>query len=308
MCGIAGYSRTVGKSSIPDGRSFARDLARAIESRGPHATGFGWTQNGWPYSWKNPGRASLVANAAPLPTGMTSVLVHTRYATLGNPRLNENNHPIVAPGLILVHNGIVDNHREVLSGLGAEPEGIVDSAAIAHLLSEGPEAYGEDVPTLLQRITGDAAVAWLDGGTGDVLHLARLVSRPLTLGWTKRGDLVFSSTRQTLQDAAKRADITIQQMQDVGEGTYLRVVGGEVVERTRFKPTRRTWVPQVDRTVPSKPAGPKAELGSRARGYAHGVTDLFSATDGTGTEVAVGAIASGRKRWSTAEQRWIEVN
>jgi glucosamine 6-phosphate synthetase-like amidotransferase/phosphosugar isomerase protein len=273
----------IGKSSIPDGRSFARDLAIAIEPRGPHATGFAWTEKGWPYTWKSPGRPTVVARQAPLPTGMTVALVHARYATLGDPAHNENNHPIVAPGLVLIHNGVVSNHRRVLDDLGAEPEGVVDSAAIAHLLAEGPDVYGIEEPwKLLPRIEGDAAIAWLDESTGDDLHLARLVGRPLTIGWTRRNDLVFSSTPQTLRAAAYMADVAVENVREIAENTYLRVRAGQIIERESFAPKL------VRKSRPVR------------RGYAHGITDRF----GSGGPQVI-ELARGRAYWSTAEQRWI---
>lgn len=239
MCGIAGYSRAAGKSSIPNGIKFAHALAVAIEHRGRHATGFGWTgRDGWPWYWKERGAAGNVMHHAPLETGMRTLIAHTRHATTGSPKQHENNHPVTAPGIVLVHNGRVDNHNDIFDALDCDRVGAVDSEAIAALLAHGFDQFGntgiDHVTDLLEMVEGVAAVAWLDGNEPDVLHLARLSTRPLAIGWTKRGDLVFSSTPATLRAASTLANVTIKRIEEIKEGEYLRVEAGVIVERRSF--------------------------------------------------------------------------
>lgn len=247
MCGITAICRADGRSSIPDAREFMLAAALAIESRGPDAVGFGWGEvgTGHPWYWKHEGKASDVARYAPLPVGMRAVIGHTRWATHGDPRVNDNNHPVVAPGLVLVHNGVLSNHEALFKDLGVEPTAEVDSEALAVLLAYGSGVFGASEPAeLLERVRGNAAIAWLDADTPDVLHLARLQGRPMTLGWTKRGDLVMSSTPETLKLTSLLAKVDICRTEYVPEGQYLRVEGGRIVDRVKVTLPRKAWAPE----------------------------------------------------------------
>lgn len=235
MCGIAGFSRAAGRSSIPSGTRFALAAALAVESRGRHATGFGWADpdDGWPTYWRSPGRARDVAADAPLPDGLRTLIAHTRYATKGDPKVNANNHPVVGPGTVLVHNGRVDNDDELIALSELRRTGKVDSQALPLLL--GSEvARGVHPVELLELVEGVAAIAWLTADDPFVLHLARLSTRPLWTGQTRRGDLVFSSTDATLRLTAKLTKVGLHDVQPLPEGTYLRVEAGRVVEQRRF--------------------------------------------------------------------------
>ena len=76
-------------------------------------------------------------------------------------------------------------------------------------------------------------MAWLESDD-PTLHLARLSTRPLTIGWTKRGDLVMSSTPETMLLTARLSGVAVHSIESLPEGTYLEVVDGEVVAETRF--------------------------------------------------------------------------
>ena len=245
MCGITAVSRADDRSAIPDLRTFAMAAALAIEDRGPHATGFGWTDEiGHPWYWKSEGRARDVVRFAPLDRKMRELIGHTRWATLGSPKVDGNNHPVMAPGLILVHNGIVSNHAELFGALGVEREAEVDSEALAALLAYGSGVFDGSGPAdLLTLVEGDFAIAWLDADEPHVLHLARGAGRPMAIGWTRRGDLVMASTRAALSHLAKVTKVHIGQVENVPEGTYLRVEAGRITTRQRFavpvKPERK---------------------------------------------------------------------
>jgi glucosamine 6-phosphate synthetase-like amidotransferase/phosphosugar isomerase protein len=301
VCGIAGFSRAT-PSSIPDGRALALYLAVAIEPRGDHATGFGWgAADGWPMFWKSAGAASKVAHHADLPTGLRTLIAHTRYATKGSPKDNRNNHPVVAPGLVLVHNGRVDNDDDLIASVGHERKGQVDSEALAALLSLGPGALGADHPSdLLGLVDGVAAIAWLDGDDPDVLHLARLAERPLVIDYTKRRDLLFASTAMALQTAARLAGLTLTDVEHIPEGTYLRVEAGRIMDRRRFafrRPARAVpadvpraktgteadddWWPKAKVVARSKSKGKKGKpkVSERARGTVPIVPNLWDWDD-----------------------------
>lgn len=251
MCGIIAISRNPDRSSIPDARSFLRYGLHTIEQRGRDATGLAWVaEDGWPWYWKQEGRAMVVANNADLPTGITTAIGHTRHATLGKPSDNRNNHPIEAPGLLLVHNGRVENHEDIFDLIGDyRRTGRVDSEAIAAALAH-PEAFGCEEPhEVLEWIEGVAAIAWMESATPELLHLARTSGRPMTIGYTRRSDFVMSSTPETLKAWSIASRVEIANVTQVRRGTYLVVEGGQIVHEARFTP--HTTVSAVPDDVPT---------------------------------------------------------
>lgn len=66
------------------------------------------------------------------------VLIHTRAATTGNKKDNLNNHPIYIKEnhSILVHNGIIQNHKEVFTKFKLKRDGEVDSEIIGKLYAK----------------------------------------------------------------------------------------------------------------------------------------------------------------------------
>lgn len=240
MCGITALSRVSTRSSINDPRLFMRLAALAIEQRGKDATGFGWTNHdNQSWYWKKPVKARDAVALAPLDSTMKTVIGHTRWATQGDVKQNQNNHPVVDDGVLVVHNGVIDNDWELYEWLDKTfiPKAEVDSQIVATMLAH-PDAFMAKHPTdLLGMIEGNAALAWLMTHTDPgALHLARLLGRPMTIGWTRRGDLVMSSTPETLAHTALTAGIRINKVREIEEGTYMRVVDGEIVEEVSFTP------------------------------------------------------------------------
>jgi glucosamine--fructose-6-phosphate aminotransferase (isomerizing) len=111
---------------------------------------------------------------------------HTRWATHGGPEVR-NAHPHRAGRVAVVHNGIIENFRELrqwLAEKGLSQESETDTEAVAlladHLLSEGlspPEA----VAATLGRLRGAYALLFLFEGEEDLLIAARKGS-PLAVG------------------------------------------------------------------------------------------------------------------------------
>lgn len=237
MCGITAFSRNPEGTSIPDGRKFLTAALHAIEHRGQHATGAAWgdPKTGWPHYWKEPGAAREVTDPAVFPAGMRVAIGHTRHATKGSPEDDRNNHPIVGDGMVVVHNGRVDNDDELIARTGHDRRGEVDSEAIVALLANRDRLGFSHPAQALGLLRGVAAIAWFDVDEPNVLHLARGSTRPMFIGWTKRDDLVMSSTRASLQATGRLAGVRIERVKEIPQGCYLRVVNGKVVEVERIR-------------------------------------------------------------------------
>jgi len=116
---------------------------------------------------------------------------HTRWATHGRP--NEvNAHPHASDRLAVVHNGIIENFRELRNELIAKGHVFAtetDSEAIAHLVAEemrNGRPPIEAVASALKRLRGAFALAFLFEGEEDLLVGARRGS-PLAVGWGDEG-------------------------------------------------------------------------------------------------------------------------
>lgn len=243
MCGIAGFSIGKGDHRRLNCRQLARELLLAIQARGSDATGAAWSETS--DGTKDVMFAKLDIPADEfvgslkqlMPKHTRTAILHTRYATQGEPEDNDNNHPIVVGSTVGVHNGVITNDDELFAEEGWERIAEVDSEAIFQLIQ-----HAKDPLTELHRLDGRAAIAWFDTEHPDTLHLARLEGSPLFIGTTLNGSLVFASTRQLLEQAVKAAGVRLGWVREVEEFTYLRVEHGRVVKNERIpRPYRSTW-------------------------------------------------------------------
>jgi len=99
---------------------------------------------------------------------------HTRWATHGRPTEN-NAHPHISANVGVVHNGIIENFRELRAELQAKGHEFLtetDSEVIAHLVSEamrGGLGPVEAVASSLPRLKGAFALALIFEGEDDLL-------------------------------------------------------------------------------------------------------------------------------------------
>jgi glucosamine--fructose-6-phosphate aminotransferase (isomerizing) len=182
MCGIVGI---LGKSAV------APQLVEALkllEYRGYDSAGVATLEGGKLTRRRAEGKLRELEtrlHREPL-SGMIGI-GHTRWATHGAP--NETNaHPHATDKLAVVHNGIIENFRELRQELeegGAKFSTETDTEVIAHLVTnamkngKGPvEAVAESLP----RLRGAFALGFIFQGENNLLIGARKGS-PLAVGY-----------------------------------------------------------------------------------------------------------------------------
>jgi len=111
---------------------------------------------------------------------------HIRWATHGKPS-EKNAHPHRAGSVVLVHNGIVENYRELKEHLkkqGVTFQSDTDTEVVAHLIDqEIRKGYKPDeaIRAALKQIRGSYALGMLFDSEPDTLYAARNES-PLVVG------------------------------------------------------------------------------------------------------------------------------
>ena len=111
---------------------------------------------------------------------------HTRWATHGSPTVG-NAHPHVSGRVSVVHNGIIENFRDLrqeLEGKGHTFETQTDTETIAHLIASNINDGMSEVDAVkagLSKLEGAFALAFLFEGRPDILIGARKGS-PLAIG------------------------------------------------------------------------------------------------------------------------------
>lgn len=186
MCGIVGY---IGEKTVPE--VLLGGLQR-LEYRGYDSAGLALVANGRLHCTKSAGKVQVLAehlralpDQKPLEQAACGI-AHTRWATHGAPT-QDNAHPHLdqTGQIALVHNGIIENYREIRHHLEAQGHTFrsqTDSEVLAHLVGA---CYDGDllsaVCSTLRRVEGAFGIAVVCADQPDRLIAARR-SSPIVVG------------------------------------------------------------------------------------------------------------------------------
>ena len=121
-------------------------------------------------------------------------IAHTRWATHGSP--NElNAHPHATNQVAIVHNGIIENYKEIKNMLSNKSliKSETDSEVVAHLITDYLDQglnYQEIVEKLLIKLKGAFALAVLFTKTNKLLAIKR--GSPLAVGYGEENNFIGS--------------------------------------------------------------------------------------------------------------------
>jgi glutamine---fructose-6-phosphate transaminase (isomerizing) len=182
MCGIVGM---LGKEAVAEQLLGA---LKRLEYRGYDSAGIATLESGRLTRRRAEGKLrNLESRLIQDPLFGKAGIGHTRWATHGRP--NEiNAHPHVTDRVAVVHNGIIENFRELrheLAASGANFETETDTEVVAHLVSaeiERGRSPREAVAAALPKLRGAFALAFLFDGQEDLLIGARK-GAPLAVGF-----------------------------------------------------------------------------------------------------------------------------
>ncbi len=193
MCGIVGY---IGRER--SAMDVLIDGLRRLEYRGYDSAGVAILNEG----------SILVRRALGKLTNLEGVLRdnpvvgqvgigHTRWATHGKPS-ERNAHPHCSGSVSIVHNGIVENYRQLkaeLESAGRTVKSETDTELIAHLIDQRVEA-GDDLLSATRaacsRLTGSYAFAIVSSRDPDHIVAAKNGGSPIILGLGEKESFLAS--------------------------------------------------------------------------------------------------------------------
>jgi glucosamine--fructose-6-phosphate aminotransferase (isomerizing) len=192
MCGIVGI---LGQGPVAGS---IIDALKRLEYRGYDSAGVATLEDGKLARRRAEGKLrNLEALLREQPLNGSVGIGHTRWATHGRPTEN-NAHPHATDKLAVVHNGIIENFRELRDELVAKGHVFVtqtDTEAVAHLVTEAIDqglSPEQAVAQSLPRLKGAFALAFLFAGEDNLLIGARR-GAPLAVGYGEGGEMYLGS-------------------------------------------------------------------------------------------------------------------
>lgn len=234
MCGIFGYVGT--RTAEPILIEGLRTLEyRGYDSAGIFVPGYGTVKAVGPIDML----ASKITETIPGTAG----IAHTRWATHGAPtESNAHPHSDMSGTVWIVHNGIIENYRELKEGLvalGMTFDSDTDTEVLAKLI--GKFNYGnlqDAVRTALKMVRGTYGIAVLSSRNPKEIIVARMGS-PIVLGVGRDGHFVSSDASALL---AHTKDVVYLDDGDVAlvtkDGYEIMTLHGEAKHK---KPEKVEW-------------------------------------------------------------------
>ena len=240
MCGIIGY---IGhKNAVP----VLIEGLRSLEYRGYDSAGIAYLRDSRIAVHRCAGKltnleSSLSAADLTSPVGIG----HTRWATHGKPS-EENAHPHQVNGLVLVHNGIIENYLPLKQELEAEGRRFAsetDTEVIVHLIDR-QMIRGQDfesaVRSALKEVRGSYAICVLSESDPDRLIAAR-DGCPLVAGLGNGESMVASDIPPILNHTREILILEDGEMAVVNrKGVVIKDLNGKVKQR---KVQTISWTP-----------------------------------------------------------------
>jgi glucosamine--fructose-6-phosphate aminotransferase (isomerizing) len=223
MCGIIGAT-----GSDPVLPVLLEGLAR-LEYRGYDSAGVALVDGDHIWRRRRAGGTKSVAElteaVGDAPVGLVTGIGHSRWATHGAPtEVNAHPHLDGSGRLALVHNGIIENYRELARSLPRSGEELVsdtDTEVLAHLVAMRVDiglTLADAVRSCLRQVEGKFAIAVVHAGEPGVVVGARRGS-PLICGRSD-GTAYLASDIPAIHGRAREFYVVLNdQVVELGAGT-----------------------------------------------------------------------------------------
>ena len=202
MCGIVG---AVGFISPKD---YVFNGLKMLDYRGYDSAGVAYFNNGIQI-FKDVGSVEHLLSIVPETIETNIMIGHTRWATHGAPtKLNTHPHLSFHEKICLVHNGVIENFKELrsfLTGKGYRFYGETDTEIIANLLEYYYLEKGEiieAIKTIMTLVKGSYAFAFFTSEDKNTLYVIKKAS-PLVIGLGEGFNLIASDASPMIEHTNK---------------------------------------------------------------------------------------------------------
>ena len=232
MCGIVGY---VGPDeALP----IVLEGLRRLEYRGYDSAGVAVLADGLTVRKRAGKLAELEAALAAEPiAGGTTAMGHTRWATHGAPT-DDNAHPHLdcSGRVAVIHNGIVENHRELRLSLEKDGHAFAsetDTEVVAHLVEaalDGEPDLTAAVRSVLGRLDGAFSLVVLSAAhPGEMVGVK--VSSPMVVGLGTGETILASDIPAVLERTRSVVPLEEGQIATIwADGVSITTLEGELVD------------------------------------------------------------------------------
>ncbi len=245
MCGIVGY---IGKrNSLP----ILVDGLKRLEYRGYDSAGIAFQNGNGIEIYKTKGKIKDLQKILPHPTPDAMIgLGHTRWATHGVPS-SRNAHPHRADGIAVVHNGIIENYRNLRSHLIAEGHKFssdTDTEVIPQMISSYLRkklSMTDAIKETIAHLRGTFAIGIMNEAHPKTLFSIRKGS-PLVIG-IGDGEFFFASDVSALLPYTRRFIFMEDgQICTIGEdGIELRYLDSQETSPVEEQAVEIDWTPSM---------------------------------------------------------------
>ena len=202
MCGIVG---AIGFTSPKD---YVFNGLKMLDYRGYDSAGVAFFNNGIQI-FKDVGSVEHLLSIVPETIDTNIMIGHTRWATHGAPtKLNTHPHLSFHEKICLVHNGVIENFKELrsfLNGKGYRFYGETDTEIIANLLEYYYLEKGdiiESIKTIMTLVKGSYAFAFFTSEDANTLYVIKKAS-PLVIGLGEGFNLIASDASPMIEHTNK---------------------------------------------------------------------------------------------------------
>lgn len=204
MCGIVGYLGNREKKSI------ILNGLKELEYRGYDSAGFAVMKNGEIECFKAVGKLENLANKTKdfQSDEFGAVIGHTRWATHGKPT-EINAHPHLGEYSFVIHNGIIENYKEIKDELEAKGVKFIsqtDTEVIVHLFEQNNKTANnpfEAYKQTISKLKGAFATLLITKAAPDEIFFAKNAA-PLIVA-KNENEVIFSSSDAPLIGLANEA-------------------------------------------------------------------------------------------------------
>lgn len=238
MCALFGWLDY--KGTVPNKflKKLTQALAYAAEERGTDASGISYVMNGKITIYKRPKPAHKLRFNVPV--GTKSVMGHTRLATQGNQKFNQNNHPFFGHAdlnFAFAHNGVLYNDAE-LRKVNKLPNTNIetDSYVAVQLLESQDKLDFDSLKYMAETVEGNFSFTVLDQNNS--LYIIKGSNPMCLLHFESLGLYIYASTESIMKNALRKIGLykLAAEKIEVVEGDIIRINRNGGITRSEFEP------------------------------------------------------------------------